>query len=67
MLGGHLIKSWSSTQPSISLSSGEAEYYGVVKAAGIVLGQQSLMADMGMAAKVRAWTDSSATVGICGR
>ena len=38
MLGGHLIKSWSSTQPSISLSSGEAEYYGVVKAAGIALG-----------------------------
>ena len=46
MLGGHLIKSWSSTQPSISFSSGEAEYYGVVKAAGIALGHQSLMADM---------------------
>ena len=25
MLGAHLLKSWSSTQPSISLSSGEAE------------------------------------------
>ena len=67
MLGGHLIKSWSSTQPSISLSSGEAEYYGVVKAAGIALGHQSLMADMGMTARVRVWTDSSAAVGICGR
>ena len=38
MFGTHLIQSWSNTQPSISLSSGEAEYYGVVKAAGIALG-----------------------------
>ena len=67
ILGGHSIKGWSSTQPSISLSSGEAEYYDVVKAAGIALGHQSLMADMGMTAKVRVWTDSSAAVGICGR
>ena len=29
MLGAHLLKSWSSTQPSISLSSGEAEYHSV--------------------------------------
>ena len=67
MLGGHLLKSWSSTQPSISLSSGEAEYYGVVKASGIALGQQSLMKDLGMNVRVRVWTDSSAAVGICGR
>ena len=67
MLGSHLLKTWSSTQPSISLSSGEAEYYGVVKAAGIALGQQSLMADLGMKANVRVWTDSSAAIGICGR
>ena len=53
LLGGHLIKSWSITQPSISLSSGEAEYYGVVKASGIALGQQSLMRDLGMDVKVR--------------
>ena len=66
-VGGHLLKSWSSTQPSISLSSGEAEYYGVVKATGIALGQQSLMADLGMKVSVRVWTDSSAARGICGR
>ena len=62
MLGAHLLKSWSSTQPSISLSSGEAEYYGVVKASGIALGQQSLMADLGMKVGVRVWTDSAAAV-----
>ena len=27
--GGHLIKSWSTTQTVIALSSGEAEYYGL--------------------------------------
>ena len=67
MLGAHLLKRWSSTQISISLSSGEAEYYGVVKAAGIVHGQQSLLADLGMKVAVRVWTDSSAAVWICGR
>ena len=67
MLGGHMLKSWSSTQPSVSLSSGEAEYYGLVKASGIALGQQSLMRDLGMEVGVRVWTDSSAAMGICGR
>ena len=67
MFGSHLIKSWSSTQPSISLSSGEAEYYGVVKATGIALGHQSVMAEMRMSADVRVWSDSSAAVGMCGR
>ena len=30
MVGRHMLKGWSSTQLSVSLSSGEAEYYGVV-------------------------------------
>ena len=38
VLGQHLIKSWSSTQGQVALSSGEAEYYGAVKAGGIGLG-----------------------------
>ena len=67
MLGAHLIKSWSATQGSISLSSGEAEFYGVVKAAGIALGYQALLDDLGVKLPVRVWTDSSATMGICGR
>ena len=67
MPGSHLLKTWSSTQPSISFSSGEAEYYGVVKAAGISIGQQALMEDMGIKVGVRVWTDSSAAMGVCGR
>ena len=67
MLGAHLLKSWSATQGLVSLSSGEAEFYGVTKASGIALGMQSLMKDLGTILSVRVWTDSSATMGICGR
>ena len=31
MLGEHVVKTWSCTQSVIALSSGEAEYYGMVK------------------------------------
>jgi histone deacetylase 1/2 len=65
MLGKHLIKSWSTTQGPISLSSGEAEFYGVVKASSVALGYQAMMEDLGQAMEVRVWTDSTATMGIC--
>jgi len=49
------------------LSSGEAEFNGVVKAAGVALGYQSLLDDLGINLPVRVWTDSSAAIGICTR
>ena len=67
MLGQHLLKSWSSTQTAVSLSSGEAKFYGVVKASGIGLGYQALLEDLGYVLPIRVWTDSSATMGICAR
>jgi len=67
MLGQHCLRTWSSTQPSVTLSSGEAEYYGLVKAAGAGIGHQSLMADLDVQLPVRAWTDSSAALGIASR
>ncbi len=67
MLGRHCLKSWSSTQPSISLSSGEAEFYGLVKASGVGLGFQALLADLGCQLPCRVWTDSSAAMGVVGR
>ena len=67
MIGQHCIRTWSSTQPSVALSSGEAEYYGLVKAAGAGLGHQALMADLEVTLPVRAWTDSSAALGIATR
>ena len=45
MWGHHLIKSWSSTQSVIALSTGEAEYYGIVKGASVALGLQSGLKD----------------------
>jgi hypothetical protein len=51
----------------VSLSSGEAEFYGVTKAAGIGLGFQSLLRDLGINLALRIWTDSTASIGICGR
>ena len=38
ILGAHPIKTWSSTQSSLALSSGEAEFNGVVRGAGVGLG-----------------------------
>ena len=67
MIGSHCIRTWSSTQPSVTLSSGEAEYYGLVKAAGAGLGHQSLMLDLGVELPVVTWTDSSAAIGIASR
>lgn len=67
MLGKLLIKSWSATQSQISLSSGETEFYGVVRAAGIGLRYQAMMRDINVKISVRVWTDSTATMGICGR
>ncbi len=67
MLGQHAMKHWSSTQASIALSSGEAEFAGVIRGAGQGLGYQSLLKDLGVSLSLRVWTDSSAAVGICTR
>ena len=67
MLAGHAIKTWSSTQATVALSSGEAEFNGVLKGSGIGLGYQSLLADLGLSLPLRVWTDSSAAIGVCSR
>ena len=67
MMGSHLIKAWSSTQASVALSSGEAEYYGLVRGVGLGLGIQSLYRDIGLELGLRAWTDSSAAIGVAKR
>ena len=67
MMGKHAVKHWSSTQASISLSSGEAEFAGVIRGAGQGLGYQALLKDVGVELPLRVWTDSSAALGICSR
>ena len=67
MFGGHCGKPWSSTQTSIALSSGEAEFTGVRRGAGQGLGYQALLEDLGVDVLLRVWTDSSAAIGTCNR
>ena len=62
-MGDHVIKSWSTTQATIALSSGEAEYYGMVKGASMAMGIRSMLgADLEVRIRIR--TDASAAKGI---
>jgi len=67
MRGRHLIKHWSSTQKTVTLSSGEAELAGLVKGSAEGLGLASLGLDLGIELSLTVRTDSSAAVGICRR
>ena len=67
MIGSHTIRTYSSTQTLVSLSSGEAEYYGLVKGAAAGLGHQAIMSDYGVDMPVRVWSDSSAALGVSKR
>ena len=62
-----MIKSWSSTQTGIALSSGEAEYYGLVKGASAAIGIRSMHEEMGIKIRVRVSIDASAAKGIASR
>ena len=59
-LGKHVVKTSSNLQSTVSLSSGEAEYYGMVKGAASPLGLQALLADWGIEATITVESDSSA-------
>ena len=69
MVSSHLIKSWSSTQSVIALSSGEAEYYGLVKAAAQGIGAKAMLNDFGVKVEdpVEVKSDASAAIGIAQR
>ena len=67
MAGQHCINTWSSTQQFIALSSGESEYYGLIKAASSALGLQSIYADMDIKVDVKLLTDATAAKGIACR
>ncbi|CAK0850901.1 unnamed protein product [Prorocentrum cordatum] len=63
MLGHHVIKHGSNLQSTVSLSSGESEYYALVKGGSVGLGLHSLFADWGLDLKVELASDSSAARG----
>ena len=67
MHGGHLLKSWATTQTVIALSSGEAEYYGLTKGICEAIGIKGIAKDMGLNLGITLYTDSSAAKGIATR
>ncbi len=52
MLNGHVVKTWCATQSIIALSSGEAEYYGLVGGAANGMGIRNLAADASVAKSI---------------
>ncbi len=62
-IGSHYIKSWSSTQKSITLSSGEAELVAAVKMCSETIGLIQLAEDWGIKLEGSVWVDSAAAIG----
>ena len=67
MLGQCLIKHWSKTRTTISLSSGEAELHGIAMGCAQALGLQSLLRDLGWKIEVKVRSDATAAIGIARR
>ena len=67
--GGHIIKSWSTSRAVVALSSGEAEYYALVKGSSGAIGTTNLCDDLGviMDGPIRVNIDASAAIGIASR
>ena len=67
MIGSHSIKSWSSTQKSVTLSSGEAELVAAVRMGGELIGLCQLAHDWGIEIDAKLLVDSSAAIGVVSR
>ena len=67
VLDGVALEHWSSTQTSVALSSGEAEYTALVKAAAEGLGVQALAADLGWSLRIVVHTGSATAKSIASR
>ena len=63
-MGLSSLEPWSSTQAVIALSSGEVEYYGLVKAAAQSLGIKAMLRDFGVnhPISISVRSDSSAAI-----
>ena len=58
-IGDHTIKTWSSTQSVVALSTGEAEMYAINKTAATGMGGQSILKDLGVSLELRVFTDAT--------
>ena len=66
-VGAHCLKTWSSTQATIALSSAEAELYALCKGASQALGAMALLEDFGIKVQAKLRADSTAAIGIVRR
>ena len=62
-----MIKHWSKTQTTISLSSGEAKLHGIAQGCSQGLGLQSLLKDAGWSLPLHVYSDATAAIGIARR
>ena len=67
MYGMHVLKHSSNIQSTVALSTGESEYYALVKGGSVGLGLQSLCADLGLDLGVTTEGDSNAAKGTVNR
>ena len=69
MLGSHLVKTSSTTQSAIALSSSETEYYALVKAAAQGLGTKAIVKNLRVKEEegIEVKSDASAAIGIAQR
>ena len=67
MWNGCLVKSWSKTQATIALSTGEAELCALAKSCAEGLGIRSILEDWGIACSICVHTDATAAIGIASR
>ena len=67
MRSGHCMKHWSTTQTTVTLSSGEAELTGICKGAANAIGLCSVARDRGIKMKIVLKTDATAALGMSRR
>ena len=65
--GNHLLKTYSRTQSTIALSSGEAELYAMTMACSEALGLVAVAKDFGEVTRPIVHVDASAAIGIAQR
>jgi hypothetical protein len=65
--GDCLLDGWAGTQQTLSLSSGEAELYGICNGSARLLWTKNLLAECGFTVVATVGTDSTAAKGICSR
>ena len=65
--GGHVLKWWSKTQPTLALSSGEAELAAIVRSTSEGLGMQAMMEEFGIKVDLVVKSDAIAAIGIVKR